>query len=111
MDRILDSVGYGYRLCILGGDLNRWVGDRTKDGITGAFGVPGEDDNGKRVVEFCGNTYFKHRSFGREWRLPASLDLVLCGESEEYLKAIVGRFAEVCKRRGLKVNAGKERMD
>ena len=34
-------------------------------------------------------------------------DLVLCGESEEDLRAMVGRFVEVCKRRGLKVNACK----
>ena len=51
MDRILDSVGNGYRLCILG-DLNRWVGDRTRAGITGAFRVTGENDNGRRLVEF-----------------------------------------------------------
>ena len=46
---------------------------------------------------------------GREWRLPGLLyadDFVSCGESEEDLKAMVGRFVEVCKRRGLKVNAG-----
>ena len=59
----LDSVGNGYRLCILG-DLNGWIGDRTRTDITGAFGVPGKNDNGRRVVEFCeerglcvGNTY------------------------------------------------------
>ena len=34
-------------------------------------------------------------------------DLVLCGESEEDLRVVVGRFAEVCRRRGPKVNAGK----
>ena len=45
-------VWNGYRLCILG-DLNRWVGDRTRAGITGAFGVSGENDNRRRVVEFC----------------------------------------------------------
>ena len=36
-----------------------------------------------------------------EWRLPGLLyvdDLVLCGESEEDLRAIVGRFIEVCRR-------------
>ena len=47
---------------------------------------------------------------GREWGLPVLLypdDLVLCGESKEDLRAIVGRFAEVCKRRSLNVNAGK----
>ena len=37
--------------------------------ITGAFGVPGENDNGKRVLEFCAergmcvdNIYFEHSS-------------------------------------------------
>ena len=64
-DRILESVGNGYRLCILG-DLNGWIGDRTRAGITGVFGVPGENDNGRTMVEFCaekglcvGNTNFK----------------------------------------------------
>ena len=31
----------------------------------------------------------------REWRLPAD-DLVLCGESKEDLRVMVGRFVEVC---------------
>ena len=52
MDRILDRVGNGYRSCILG-DLNGWIGHRTRAVITGAFGVPGENNNGRRVVEFC----------------------------------------------------------
>ena len=50
---------------------------------------------------------------GREWRLPGHLyadDLVLCGESEEDLREIVGRFIEDCRRRGLKVNAGKSKV-
>ena len=80
MNRTLDSVGNGYRLYTLG-DLNGWIGDRTRAGITSAFGVPGENDNGRRVVEFCakkglcvGNTYFKHRSLHKykstkEWQL------------------------------------------
>ena len=36
-------------------------------------------------------------------------ELVLCGESEEDLRAIVGRF-EVCRRRELKVNAAKSKV-
>ena len=44
MDRTLDSVGSGYRLYIMG-DLNGWIVDRTRVGITDAFG--------RRVVEFC----------------------------------------------------------
>ena len=52
VDRNLDSVGNGYKLYIMG-DLNEWIGDRTRAGITGAFGVPGENENGRRMVEFC----------------------------------------------------------
>ena len=35
-------------------------------------------------------------------------DLVLCGESEEDL--MVGRLADLCRRRDLKVNAGKSKV-
>ena len=49
MNRILYRVGNGYRLCILG-DLNGWIGDRMRASITGSFGVPGENNNGRRVV-------------------------------------------------------------
>ena len=31
---------------------SKWM-NRTRAGITGAFGVPRENDNGRRVVEFC----------------------------------------------------------
>ena len=37
-------------------------------------------------------------------------DFVLYGESEEDLRAMVGCFAEVCRRGGLKVNAGKSKV-
>ena len=37
-------------------------------------------------------------------------DLVLCGESQEDLRTMVGRFVEVCRRRGVKVNAGKSKV-
>ena len=37
-------------------------------------------------------------------------DLILCCKSEEDLRAMVGWFAEVCKRRGLKVNPGKRKV-
>ena len=68
MDRIMDRVGNSYRLCVLG-DLNGWIGDRVRASITGAFGVLGENENGRRVVQFCDewglcvvNTYFEHKN-------------------------------------------------
>ena len=50
MDKTLDNVGNAYRLCILR-DLNGWTGDRTRADITGAFGVAGENENGRRGVD------------------------------------------------------------
>ena len=48
-----------------------------------------------------------------KWRFPGLLyadDLVLCVELEEDLRAIVEQFAEVCRKRGLKINAGKSKV-
>ena len=50
---------------------------------------------------------------GRWWRLPGLLyadDLVLFGETKEDMRMMVGQFAEVCRRRKLKVNAGKSEV-
>ena len=50
---------------------------------------------------------------GRAWRLLGLLyadGLVLCGELEEELRVMVRRFTEVCRRRGLKINAGKSKV-
>ena len=50
---------------------------------------------------------------GREWRLTGILnadDLVSCGDLEEDLRVMLGRFVEVYKRRCLKVNAGKSKV-
>ena len=44
-----------------------------------------------------------------EWKLHGLLsvdDLVLCDELQEELRMMVGHLVEVCRRRGLKVNAG-----
>ena len=49
---------------------------------------------------------------GKDYRLPGLLyvdGLILC-ESEEDLGVKVGRFVEVCRRRGLKVNADKSKV-
>ena len=62
-----------------------------------------------RIGEGCEN---RDGEEGREWRLSGLLyadDLVLWGESEENLRVMVGRFAEVC-RRCLKDNAGKSKV-
>ena len=47
-----------------------------------------------------------------EWRLPDLLytdDLALWGQSEEDLRAMVGWFVKVCRKKGRKVNAGKSK--
>ena len=63
----------------------------------------------KEVEMGMGSRGVRFLEDGREWRLHDLLyadNLVLCGELEEDLRAMVARFAEVC-RRGLKVNKGK----
>ena len=56
------------------------IGDRARTGITGAFGAPGENDNGRRL-EFgeergicVGNTYFKHRSLHKYIKMARGRD-------------------------------------
>ena len=45
--------GTGSGMTWMGGTLNGWIGDRMRDGIIGALKVPGDNDNGRRAVEFC----------------------------------------------------------
>ena len=80
LQRVVHSVGNGYRLCVL--DLNGWVEDRVRVGITDGFGVSGENSNGRRVINFCAenglsvsNTYFEDMNLHKyirvakmEWR-------------------------------------------
>ena len=50
---------------------------------------------------------------GKKGRLHGLLyadSLVLCGELEEYLRALVRRVVEKRRRRGLKVNSGKRKV-
>ena len=50
---------------------------------------------------------------GRKWRLPGLLyadDLVQCDELKKNLRAMVRWIVEVCRRRRLKVNAGKKKV-
>ena len=66
--------------------------------IYGCSDERGEDGEGKE---------------GSEGILPGLLyadKLVLWGESEEDLRAMAGWFVEECRRRGLKVNAGKKKV-
>ena len=80
MDITVGRVGNRCRLCVLG-DLNGWIGNRVKTGITGALRVTGENDNERRVVEFCDesglcadNTYFEHESLHKYTRVARGQD-------------------------------------
>ena len=67
----------------------------------------------KEVKAWMGRRGMRFMEDGRERRLPGLLyadDLVLCCESEGDLRALVGRFAEVCRRREVKVNAAKSKV-
>ena len=67
----------------------------------------------KEVKMGMGRWGVRFQEEGREWRLPFLSyedDLVLCGEKEEDLRGMVGRFVEVCRRRSLKANTGKSKV-
>ena len=73
LNGVVDRIGNGYRLCAIG-DLNGWLEDRSRVGVTGGFGVPGENDNGRMIIDlfvkrvlYVSNNYFEHKSL-REWR-------------------------------------------
>ena len=64
-----------------GRDLKRWIGDRVRASITGAFGVAEENKKGGRVLEFCivrrlcvGNTYFEHKSLHKYTKVSRGQD-------------------------------------
>ena len=76
----MDKVGNLYTLCMLG-DLDRWIGDRVRAGVTGAFGVLGENENWRGGVEFCAErgllvTYFEHKSLHKYTRVARDQDRV-----------------------------------
>ena len=61
VDRVVDRVGNGHRLYVLG--------DGLRADLTDGFEVPGEKDNGKRLNDLrvesglcVGNTYFEQKS-------------------------------------------------
>ena len=94
MDRALDNVGNRYRMCILK-DLNGWIGDKDRAGITGDFGIPEENDNGRRMVDFCaekglcvGNTYFKHMNLHKYTRVARCQDGV---EEKSMIDLVLGK--------------------
>ena len=78
--------------------MDRSLGDRTRANITGAFGVPGENDKGRKVVEFCAerelcvaNTHFKHGSLHKYKRVAREQDRV------EVKKLFSGIKSYVCR--------------
>ena len=34
-------------------DVNGWLGESLRVSITGQFGVPEENDSGRKVIDFC----------------------------------------------------------
>ena len=80
LDRVVDRIGNGYRLCVLGGP-NGWVVNRFREGITAGFGVSAENDNGRRVIDFCAesglfvsNNYLELKSLDKYIRVARGQD-------------------------------------
>ena len=106
LERVLDRVGNRHRLFVLG-DRNGWVRDSLRVGINGGFGVPGENDIGSRVIDFCTergffvcNSYFEHKlSHKYTWvargqdgvEVKSMIDLLLAKKAMlRYVKAVRG---------------------
>ena len=47
-----DSISVDYKKLVVG-DLNGWVGNTMIEGIVGKFGVPGQNINGRAIIDFC----------------------------------------------------------
>src|SRR5678815_2301140 len=100
LNDVLDWVSRSFRLIVLG-DLNGWIGDQKRNGITGGFGVVGENENGRKVMDFCeergmcvSNTFFKHKSIHKYTRVgvgrdgievKSMIDLVLVKKMLKYM--------------------------
>src|SRR5678815_4844264 len=74
------GVSRSFRLIVLG-DLNGWIGDQKRDGVT--------DENGRKVIDFCeergmcvSSTFFKHKSIHKYTRVGVGRDLSLIHISE-----------------------------
>lgn len=50
LNGILDRVSRGFRVNVLG-YMNGWIGNWKS--ITGAFGIERENENGRKVIDFC----------------------------------------------------------
>ena len=114
LNDVLDGVSRSFRLIVLG-DLNGWIGDQKRDGITGGFGVAGENENGRKVIDFCeergmcvSNTFFKHKSIHKYTRVgvgrdgievKSMIDLVLV--KKEMLKYMLDVKSVRCLEMGL----------
>ena len=101
----LSQFGAKEKIVVLG-DLNARGGERQVDGITGMYGVPGENENGEWLVELCaerelviGNTWFKkklcHKYTWERGDQKSLLDYVLIG------KMYVKRLLDVHVKRGV----------
>ena len=74
VEEIYNGIGEAYRRFVIG-DLNVWVGNIVVDGIVERYGVPGINDNGRKVIDFCAgmelciaNTFYKHKLICRYTR-------------------------------------------
>lgn len=52
LNDVLDGVSESFIIIVLS-DLNVWIGDRKRNGITGSFGVVRKIGNGRKVIGFC----------------------------------------------------------
>ena len=71
LTRCVDGLSARNYVVVLG-DLNARVGDGEVEGVVGKYGVPGENENGERLLDMCveqklvkGNSFFKKKGINK----------------------------------------------
>ena len=93
------------------GDLNARVGAGEVEGVVGRYGVPGENENGERLLDMCvekelviGNSYFKKKCINKYTWIRVANGRVVERALMDYVlvtKRMIGRLKDVHVFRGM----------
>ena len=93
------------------GDLNARVGDREIEGVTGKYGVQGENESGERMIDMCveqelavGNSYFKKKRKNKYTWIRVAAGRVIERALMDYVliaRRVIGRLKDVHVFRGM----------
>ena len=110
--RCVDGLSTRNYVVVLG-DLNARVGDGEVEGVVGKYGVPGENESGKRLLYMCveqelvvGNSFFKKKRINKYTWIRVANGRVIERALMDYVlitKTMVSRLKDVHVFRGVAV--------